>query len=296
MRFDLFSLSIFETVAELGSIARAAARHNIAASAASKRLSDLERLVGTPLLRRQRRGVSLTSAGEELLEHAKSIGRMVERMESEMGNHAQGIRGTIRVSANTSSITQFLPEDLAAFVKEHPNLHIQLVEQMSPDILDAVRSGAADLGIYSGFTDSTGVQSLLYRRDTLVIAAPREHRLAALDCVTFRDVLDEDFVALQQGSSIKNYLERQAHALGSEIRTRVEVMSFDGVRRMVQAKLGIAILPLGAVEPYLGSSELAMIPIDEAWAHRELRIAMRDRSMLTKQARTLLEFLSPEGA
>ena len=198
-----------------------------------------------------------------------------------------------RVAANTSSITQFLPEDLAAFVKEHPDLRIQLVEQMSPDILDAVRSGAADLGIYSGFTDAADVQSLVYRRDTLVIAAPRDHRLSALDRVTFQDVLNEDFVALQQGSSIKNYLERQAHALDSEIRTRVEVMSFDGVRRMVQARLGIAILPLGAVEPYLENSQLAMIPIDEPWANRELLIAMRDRSTLTIQARALLGFLSP---
>ncbi|MCU9840378.1 LysR substrate-binding domain-containing protein [Ruegeria sp. WL0004] len=293
MRFDLFSLEIFVTVAELGSIVRAAARHNIAASAASKRLSDLERVVGAPLLYRQRRGVSLTSAGEELLNHARSIGRMVERMESEMGNHAEGIRGTIRVAANTSSITQFLPEDLAAFAKENPDLQIQLVEETSSDILDTVRSGAADLGIYSGFTDAKGVQSLLYRRDTLVIAAPRDHDLAALKSVKFSDVLNQDFVALQQGSSIKNYLERKAQSLGASFKTRVEVMSFDGVRRMVQAKLGIAILPLGAVEPYLENSELAMIPIDEPWARRELRIAMRDRATLTVQAQLLLRFLAP---
>lgn len=293
MRFDLFSLEIFVAVAELGSIARAATRHNIAASAASKRISDLESLVGTPLLYRQRRGVSLTPAGEELLNHSQSIGRMVERMESEMGNYSQGIRGTIRVAANTSSITQFLPEDLAAFNKEHPDLHIELVEKTSADILDAVRSGAVDLGIYSGFTDANGVHSLLYRRDTLVIAAPHDHALASLKSVTFNDVLNQDFIALQQGSSIKDYLERKAQSLGATFKTRVEVMSFDGVRRMVQAKLGIAVLPLGAVEPYIENSELAMIPINEHWAHRELRIAMRDRTTLTVQARSLLGFLAP---
>lgn len=293
MRYDLFSLALFVTVAELGSIVRAAARHNIAASAASKRLSDLERVVGSPLLYRHRRGVNLAPAGEELLGYAKSIRRMVEHMEAEMGNHAQGTRGTIRVAANTSSITQFLPEDLAAFVNENPELHIQLVEATSAEILDAVRSNTADLGIYSGFTDAKGLQSVVYRRDTLVIAAPQDHPLASLDAVKFTDVLNQDFVALQQGSSIKNYLELKAQSMGASFKTRVEVMSFDGVRRMVQAKLGIAILPLGAVEPYLENSELAMIPIDEPWARRELRIAIRDRTTLMVPSQKLLDFLTP---
>ena len=293
MRYDFFSLTLFITVAELGSIARAAKRHNLAASAASKRISELERSIGAPLLYRQRRGVELTPAGQELLEHAHNIRQSLAAMEVSMGAHVDGTQGTIRVAANTSSITQFLPEDLAAFVREHPDLRIQLIEQTSADILDAVRSGETELGIYSGFTDAPGVQSVLYRRDALVIAAPSDHRIAGFEKVTFADVLSEDFVALQQGSSIQHHLERQAYELNSQIRTRVEVMSFDGVRRMVQARLGIAILPLGAVEPYLEGTDIVMIPIEEDWARRELRIAMRDRDSITVQSRALLKFLAP---
>ena len=151
------------------------------------------------------------------------------------------------MAANTSSITQFLPEDLAAFERERPDLRVQLVEQTSADLLDAVRSGETELGIYSGFTDVPGVQSVLYWGDHLVIAVPSDHRIADFEKVTFADVLSEDFVALQQGSSIQHHLERQAYELNSQIRTRVKLMSFDGMRRMVQARLGIAILPLGAV-------------------------------------------------
>ena len=197
------------------------------------------------------------------------------------------------MAANTSSITQFLPEDLAAFVREHPDLHVQLIEQTSADILDAVRSGATELDIYSGFTDAPGVQSVLYGRDTLVIAAPSDHGIANFKKLTFADVPSEDFVALQQGSSIQHHLERQAYELNSQIRTRVEVMSFDGVRRMVQVRLGIAILPLGAVGPYLEGTDSVMIPIEEDWARRALHIAMRDRDSITVQSRALLKFLTP---
>lgn len=292
MRYDLYSLTLFATVAATGSIAGAATRHNTVASAVSKRISDLEQVVGAPLFLRQRRGVELTSAGQTLLVHAQTLQRAVQAMEADMGGHTDGSRGTIRVAANTSSITQFLPEDLAAFMQIYPDLRVQLIEQTSADILDAVQSGFAELGIYSGFSDAANLTTTLYRRDTLVVAAAPDHWLARRDAVSFHDLLGEDFVALQQGSSIQAYLERRAEDAGHRIRTRVEVMSFDAVRRMVQARLGIAILPRGAVEPYAGDTQLVMIPIAEPWAERELRIAVRDEALLTRQARALLQFLA----
>ncbi len=108
--YDLFTLALFRSVAATGSIARAAAHHGIVASAASKRLSDLESLVGTPLLHRQRRGVELTAAGRDLLRHAKAIATAVTRMEAEMGGYATNHVGTIRVAANSSAITQSCPK------------------------------------------------------------------------------------------------------------------------------------------------------------------------------------------
>lgn len=293
MRYDFYSLELFLAVATTGSIAGAASRMNTVPSAVSKRISDLERAIGTPLLQRHRRGVDLTPAGQELRRHAEAMHLAVERMEVDMGNYAQGVRGTIRIAANTSSITQFLPEDLALFTAEHPDLRIQLIERSSSDVLEAVRTGLVEIGIFSGFTEASGLQTQLYRRDTLVVAAPDDHRLAGLASVAFRDVLNEDFVALQQGSSIQTFLERQAAEAGARIRTRVQVMSFDGVRRMVEARLGIAILPLGAVEPYLSEGRLAMVSIAEDWAHRDLRIALREDGQLSAPARALLRSLLP---
>ena len=295
MRYDLYSLMLFKSAASTGSIASAATRHNTVASAVSKRISDLEKALGSQLFYRQRRGIELTAAGADLLRHARGLQKAVQIMESDMGAHADSSRGVVRVAANTSSITQFLPEDLAEFVRTRPGLRIQLTEQTSADILDAVRSGLVDVGIYSGFDDPGNLSCKLYRRDTLVVAVPMDHPMGQRDAVRFEDLLNEDFVALQQGSSIQAYLERRAQDLNKSIQTRVQVMSFDGVRRMVQAKLGIAILPRGAVEPYLGQSDLRMVPIDEHWARRELMVAFKNRDLLTKQAASLVDFLLGEA-
>ena len=107
-------------VCELGSIGRAAEREFIAASAVSKRLSDLEATLETPLLYRHTRGVDLTPAGESLLHHARSVLFSLEKMQAELSEYADGVRGHVRIHANISAIVQFLPEDLGAFTREHP--------------------------------------------------------------------------------------------------------------------------------------------------------------------------------
>ncbi|MCU4653733.1 LysR family transcriptional regulator [Roseibacterium sp. SDUM158016] len=286
------TLALFRSIAATGSIAHAAALHDLVPSAVSKRIADLEALVGTPLLRRLRRGVELTPAGEELLRHAEGLRDAVERMSADMAAHATGRRGAIRVAANSSAISQFLPEDLAEFVAAEPDLHIHLTEMTSVEVIEAVRSDRADVGVFSGMTEAAGLSTQTYRRDTLVVVMPADHPLSERRRLKLADVVHEPFVALQTGSSIQAFLDRRAEDLGAHIRTQVAVQSFDGVRRMVQARLGIAILPYGAVEPYLDAARLAMVPLNEPWATRELLIAVRNPGTVTPQTAALIATLT----
>ncbi len=291
MAYDLHSLDLFRSVAETGSIAATAARHGIVASAVSKRLSWLEAEAGTALLLRHRRGVELTEAGRLLLAHAEALARQVAVMQADLADQANGARGTIRLCANTSAITQFLPEDLAEFMRLNPGLTIRMSEMESVQVIETVRAGAADLGIFSGYTDAPDVRVLPYRRDTLVVCAPQAHPLAARSSVRLGDLDGQKFVALQPRSSLQEFINKRARDLGFALRTVVEVKSFDAVRRMVQARLGVAILPLGAVEAYLDDESIAMVPIEEPWATRDLLIALRDGAALSPQAEALLRIL-----
>ncbi|GAA5066653.1 LysR family transcriptional regulator [Maritalea mobilis] len=291
MAYDLTSLALFRSLAELGSIAAAAARHRIAPSAASRRISELEKQAGAGLIQRHRRGVVLTEAGRLMLRHAETLAGQVARMQAELDDYAAGHKGTIRMAANTSAITQFLPEDLAEFLIANPGISIQMAEMESVEIIQAVQSGAVDLGVFSAFTDARGLQVLPYRRDTLVVCAPSDHPLSQRKSLRLRDFDGQSVVALQRQSSLQAHVDKRAADLGITIRTTVEVKSFDGVRRMVQARLGIAILPFGAVEAYLGDGSIVMIPIDEPWATRDLMIAVQSPSALSPQAEALLRTL-----
>ena len=292
MRHDLFSFQMFLAVATGKSIAKAAETQNIAASAVSKRISDLETNIGAQLFYRVQRGVELTPAGEEFYNYASSIMRLLDRMDADMSEFADGLRGHIRVAANTSSITQFLPEDLAEFTSAHEDLHIELTELTSDEIVRAVRDGIADIGIYSGMVEAKGLDIVPYRTDTLVVIAPRGHPITIQSTVKFEDLYNHKLVGLQQGSSLQAFLDKRAEKSDRKLKNCVQVVSFDGVRRMVQAGLGIAVLPYGAAEPYLESTDLALIPIDEKWATRTLNLAVRDFKAITISTRILIEHLT----
>ncbi|VWX56357.1 DNA-binding transcriptional regulator, LysR family [Burkholderiales bacterium 8X] len=292
-RIDLTSLQLFVAVCELGSIGRAAEREFIAASAISKRLSDLEATLATQLLYRHARGVDLTPAGQSLLHHARSVLFSLEKMQGELSEYAEGVRGHVRVHANISAIVQFLPEDLGVFKRLHEAIKIDLEEHLSSEILRAVAEGAADLGICNLAGEASGLQSLAYREDRLALIVPAGHPLAPETSIPFADSLDFDHVGLHTNSSIYRAIHQSAAMVERAIRLRIHVTGLDAMCRMIDNGLGIGVMPQRAFEllgPGVGS-RLVAIALQDDWAHREIRMVARDFSTLPVAARALVGHL-----
>lgn len=290
IRLDLVSLGLFIAVAEERSIARAAARGHVVASAASKRLAALESELGVALLKRHAKGVDLTPAGLTLLARARDIVRSVELTASEVGEFAADGYAQIRLAANHSSVVQFLAEDLAAFLKAHARTKIDLTEMFSVEAVRAVADGSADVGIYCAPVAPHGVVSQPYRRDELVLAVPRAHPLARRRKVDFSAAVGYDFVGFFPSLSIESVypaLASRAHS-----RVRVQIANFDATCRMVQAGLGIALVPFAAAKPHFTESGLVPVRLKDAWARRQLHLCLRESEAPRASARELVDFLS----
>ncbi|MBC7726024.1 MAG: LysR family transcriptional regulator, partial [Microbacteriaceae bacterium] len=177
-RLDLVSLSLFNLVVRTGSISRGAELAHLAVGAASKRISDLEVALGAELLERHSRGVTLTLAGQALQRHAQRILADVDHLAADLSDHARGIVGVVRLVANTSAVTQFLPTDLARFIAAHAGIRIELDESDSREAVLAVIDGRAEIGIFAERTPSFGLQTVHYRSDRLVLVVPAGHPLA----------------------------------------------------------------------------------------------------------------------
>jgi DNA-binding transcriptional LysR family regulator len=293
--FDLQSLRIFLLVAQTGSLTKAAEKSHTTLSALSKRIAELERTVDCTLFMRLPRGLELTFAGQELVQHARSVLESVNRLANDMNDFAIGVRGHVRIWANTSAIIQFLPSDLASFVSEQPLIRITMEEKLSDHVVEALIAGEADLGIFADNVPSQNLEKFRYRRDRLVVLVPPDHPLAALDEVSFAQALDYDFVGLNQGSSLLQRLVDAAVALDKAIRLRIQVSSFDGICRMIEAGLGIGVLPDGAVRAENLGAGLRAIRLTDAWAARTLWLGVKSEAALLPEGAKLLAHLRRMG-
>ena len=291
-RMDLTSLQLFVAVCELGSIGKAAEREFIAASAVSKRISDLEVTLSTPLLYRHARGVSLTPAGESLLHHARSVLFSLEKMQGELSEYAGGVRGHVRVHASISAIVQFLPEDLGAFIRKHSEVKIDLEEHLSSEVVRAVKEGAADLGICNTADGAGDLQTLHYKTDQLVLVVPAVHALLVYSAIKFEQALDFDQVGLHANSSIYLAIHKAAAALGRTITLRIRVTGLDVMCRMIENGLGVGVMPRHAFELMHGFGGLRAIALLDDWSTRRIELVARDFSTLPVTARLLVNHLT----
>lgn len=290
-RLDLVTLQLFVAVHEEGTLTRAASREAIAVSAASKRLVELEVVLGIPLFSRTAKGMTLTAAGETLLHHARRMLTEVEKVGIEVGEHLQGLRGYVRMLANLSAIIQFLPEDLHDFVLSHSQVKVDLEERPSDGVVQGIIDGVADVGICSMDSDSQGPFSVPYRSDRLIVAMRNDHPLASFDEVAFLQTLKYDQIGLHSASSINNRIHAAAKALGEPLRLRIHVPGFDAVCRMVQANMGIGILPLKAFELFGRGLGLTAVHLSDEWSNRTLMLLVRERESLSPVSRLLFDHL-----
>jgi len=291
MRFDLADLSLFRHVVEAGSITRGAERAHLALAAASTRVRNMEDALGVALLKRGRQGVTPTQAGRTLLQHARAILRQAERLHEDLGAYGGGLAGQIRVLSNTNALTEFLPEALSSFLSSNPNVSVDLEERLSDEIVGLIAENVADLGIVAGTVDSGGLETYPFRRDRFVLVVARDHQLAARARIGFEEVLDYDFVGLDRSSALQRFLASKAVRIGRPLRLRVQLRSFDAVCRMVECKVGIGIVPETTARRAQKTMAIAVVPLTDSWAVRELTICVRSMRELPLYARQLVEHL-----
>ncbi|MFT8243108.1 LysR family transcriptional regulator [Roseomonas sp. BN140053] len=295
-RLDLTSLSLFEAVAESGSLSAACARLNLAVAAGSRRIADLEATLGTRLLERGGRGMRLTPAGEAALERWRGLAEGLRRLLVESGDIGAGGRVHLHVAASVSVVVQFLPGLLGGFLSAHPACRLDLREMTSRDAAVALRDGAVELALLDAAWVTPGLEWRPWQEDRLVAVVPPGHPLwpekrgAPLP---FAALLAFDLVGLDHRTALHAALRRAAAEAGQELRLRVQVGSFEAALRMVRAGLGAAVLPESLAR---SARDLAALPLADPWARRQHVVAARSFAALTEPARLFAEYLAPAAS
>ncbi len=295
MHFDLADLRLFIHIAEAPSLTQGARKACLSPAAASARIKALEGQLGNRLLYRDNRGVQVTPAGQRLLHHARLILRQVDYLKSEFADYGTDTTGHIRIFANTTAVTELLPQVLAGFLAQRPGVTIDLQEKLNRDIVRGVLDGSSDLGIIAGPVVADGLQVLHFSTDRLVLAVPQDHPLASRTRLKLADTLQYPHITLQDGSTLHTFMREQVEKIGKTLSLRIQVSSFEAICRMIEAGVGIGVIPETAARRHSLSMALAIVELDEPWEIRERSMLVRELEALPGCTRALIETLQASG-
>jgi DNA-binding transcriptional LysR family regulator len=293
MRFDLTTLNLVLAIADTRSITRGAEREHLALAAASKRLSDLEARFGVPLFDRRARGVEPTEAGRALVRHVRSLHAQLHALESEVVEFSRGIKGHLRVAATAGAISECLPPDLAAFSQAHPQIRISLEDLTSAEIQAAVAEGRADVGIVVPPLLDNRLSTRVYRHSALAAMVPADNPLSGRNAVRFEQLLEHDIVGLHQGAAVHELMRAEAEGQGRTLKARLQVRGFDAIAQLVEAGLGVAVMPVAVAHRFAQLFRVKVLRLNEPWAERDYLLVLRTQDVLPTVVQRFVDALCP---
>lgn len=295
LHFDLVDLRLLVRVAEANSLTRGAEASHLSLPAASTRIKNLEESVGTRLFWRNSQGVTLTPAGQAFVHHARMVLGQLQQLSGDLQAYTQGVKGHVRVYANTTALSEYLPPVLAAFLRSHPDVNIDLRERLSNDIIRAVTEGQTDIGIVAGSVRTENLETLPYRQDALVLVVPHKHPLAEQPSVAFEETLDLLHVGLHEASAIHAFLRQACERLSRTLQLRIQVSSFEVACRLIEEGVGVGVLPASAASRHARHMAIRIVPLSDAWSLRAMQICVRNFDTLPVFARDLVDLLTADA-
>ncbi len=273
-RFDLVSIRLAVDCAQTGSLTAAARGAHLALGAASRRIRELEGALGDTLFDRHARGLQPTAAGRVFVKHGLTLLQTMDQLGAELADLRRGTARHIHLCASSAAISQFLPPLLARYGQLHPQVHIEVEEQVSDAVAAALREQRTDVAVFVEGPASDGLDTRLFRHDELVLVLPAGHRLAGSKTpLAFADALDEEWISLTAGAAMLHQQRQSALAANRPFKLRMQVRSFDAVCHMVASGLGIAILPRAACLPIVKAMKISWRRLADPWAQRRLLVA-----------------------
>jgi LysR family nitrogen assimilation transcriptional regulator len=266
---ELRSIEYFVQIADEGSITRAADKLGIAQPALTRRIKQLEEELGAPLLMRLPRGVRLTSAGRDFLEHARKVLLEVSRARDQVRGNARAVRGRVVVGTSPTLAPILLPGCVARARHVLPGVSLKLVEGFSPQLLDALLAGRLDLAVMTNPPRSPALTLTPLISEPLVVVSPPQARgtRAAYSLAE----LSRTPLILTDG--LRAVAEEQLAAFGVSLRIEAEVDSVEAIRRLLLSGVGVTLMPVSAFHAEIAARRLAAQPVEGANLHRILVLA-----------------------
>lgn len=259
---DVPRLEAFVQVARSGAISRASAALFITQPAVTSRIQGLERSLGTELFTRSRHGSRLTDVGRALLPHAERVLAALRHGRAAVEQVRTGTAGSLTIGAAPAVSTYVLPAMLHRFQAGHPDVRLSVRSGHSEEVLEMVLREEVEIGLMRPIQHPDVTATLLYE-DELVLVVHRGHRFAAAGHVRMAQLGTEHLILFDRTSSYHELTSAIVRQAGIAPRGQLEVDNIDAAKRMVEQRLGIALLPRTSVQAEVGSGRLVPVKVTD---------------------------------
>jgi DNA-binding transcriptional LysR family regulator len=243
MNAELLDLKAFVSVAELGSFVRTAQALNLSQPALSRRIRKLEDALGAPLLERSPRHVALTMVGRDFLPKVRHFIDELENATLSIRDLGRSGTGLITIAAVPTAVFYFLPAAIARFSADHPRIRIRILDVGANQGLDAVQRGEADFGINFLGATHADIDFTRLAEDPFVLACRKDHPLARRKQVAWHELADQRVITVGRTSGNRALIDNALAQRGTQLNWAYEVTHLSGSLGLVEAGLGVAILP-----------------------------------------------------
>jgi len=286
MNFELVDLKAFVAVADLGSFVRAAQALNLSQPALSRRIRKLEDSLGAPLLERTTRHVALTMVGRDF---APKVRRFLGEFEtSVLGISDIRARsgGLVSVAAVPTAVFYFLPRAISRFSEAYPRIRVRVLDIGANEGLEAVARGEAEFGINFLGASYPELDFASLAEDPFVIACRRDHPLASRKRLAWDQLAGHRVITVGRNSGNRTLIDNALAQSGRTLTWAYEVTHLSGALGLVEAGLGVAVLPRLAT-PTSGHSTIRAIPLESPTVTRTIGLVRRKGAVLAPSAAAL---------
>lgn len=268
---DLRGIRYFVQIAELGSMTRAAQHLRVAQPALSRHIRVLEKELGVALMVRMPRGVRLTTAGRQFLDHCQRILRELGRAQDELRSGGAAAQGQVILGVSPTTGPLLLPGVVERMRRQCPQISLKVVEGFSNQLYDWLLAGRADVAILTNPANSRAIKVTPLNSEPIVVFAKRAGR-ASRRYLTAAELARTPVISTE---AIRIIADEQLQRHGAGINVESEIDAVEAIRRLVLRGTSMALMPVSTFHEDLAARHMTAWPIVDANIHRILTLAQR---------------------
>ncbi|MFQ3639251.1 MAG: LysR family transcriptional regulator [Chloracidobacterium sp.] len=291
---ELSYLEVFTAVVEEKHFSRAATRLARTQAAVSQTIKKLESDLGAALLDRNSKGVMPTQAGRLLYDYARRLLDLRDETLHAMHQLDALTAGRLVIGANEQTVTYILPW-LERFIRAHPGVQVEVKRCRASDVPSEVLRHGVELGVISFAPPEDGLRAVTFATDAVALVTAPEHPHARRGEVSIRELGQEVFIAHNIVSRYRLQVVEAFARHRTPLRIAVELPSIEAIKRMVEAGIGVSILPRLCVAAETTRGQLVAIPVREMRLARKLRVVYRQPASLSRAAQAFVTLVRESG-